>query len=96
MYAVAMQVDDVSGARAVDVGQAHALVIELVRVVEMGRVVHGDFGPETAVAQIGPVTDLAVADAYQVGEAVAAEIGKIDGLGALGEDNRGPFSSFRA
>ena len=71
-HAVAVQVDDVGGAGAVDVGQADALVVELVRVVEPGRVVHRDLGAEAAVAQVGPVADLAVADAHEVGQAVAA------------------------
>ncbi len=90
-HAVAVQVDDVGGAGAVDVGQPDALVVELVRVVEVGRVVHGDLGAEAAVAQVGPVADLAVADAHQVGEAVAAQVGEIDGLGAVGKDQPRAF-----
>ena len=85
-HPVAVQIDDVGGAGAVDVGEADAPVVELVRVVEMGRMVHGDLGAEAAIAQVGPVADLAVADAHQVGQAVAAEVGQIDGLGAVGED----------
>ena len=57
---------------AVDVGQADALVVELVRVVEPRRVVHRHLGAEAAVAEVGPVADLAVADADEVGQAVAA------------------------
>ena len=82
-----MQVDDVGGAAAVDVGQANAPVVELVRVVEPGRVVHGHLGAEAAIAQVGPVADLAVADADDVGQAVAGEIGEVDGLCAVGEDD---------
>ena len=85
-HAVAVQVDDVVGARAVDVGQADAPLVELVGVVEPGRVVHGDLGAEAAIAQVRPVADLAVADAHQVGEAVAAHVGEVDGLRAVGED----------
>ena len=48
------------------------LLVELIRVVEPGRVVHRDLGAEAAVAQVRPVADLAVADAHEVGEAVAA------------------------
>ena len=90
-HAVAVQVDDVGGAGAVDVGQPDASVVELVRVVEAGRLVHGDLGAEAAVAQVGPVADLAVADAHQVGEAVAGHVGEIDGLGAIGEDQARAF-----
>ena len=86
-----MQIDDVGGAGAVDVGQPDALVVELVGVVEPGRVVHRDLGAEAAVAQVGPVADLAVADAHQVGEAVAGHVGEIDRLGAVGEDQARAF-----
>ena len=86
-----MQVDDVGGAAAVDVGQPDALVVELVRVVEPGRVVHRDLGAEAAVAEVGPVADLAVADAHEVGEAIAAQVGEIDGLRAVGEDQARAF-----
>ena len=61
-------------------------VVELVRVVEPGRVVHRDLGAEAAVAQVGPVADLAVADADEVGQAVAGQVGEVDGLRAVGED----------
>ena len=71
-HAVAVQVDDVGGAAAVDVGQPDALLVELVGVVEPGRVVHRDLGAEAAVAEVGPVADFAVADADEVGQAVAA------------------------
>ena len=82
-----MQVDDVGGAAAVDVGQADALLVELVRVVEPGRVVHRHLGAEAAVAEVGPVADFAVADADDVGQAVAGEVGEVDGLRAVGEDD---------
>ena len=71
--AVAMQIDDVGRARAVDVGEPDAPLVELVRVVEPRRVVHGDLGAEAAVAEIGPVADFAVADPHEVGEAVARD-----------------------
>ena len=76
----------VGRARAVDVGQADALLVEQVGTVEPGRVVHRDLGAEPAVAQVGPVADLAVADAHQVGEAVAGHVGQVDRLRAVGED----------
>ena len=90
-HAVAVQVDDVGGAGAVDVGQSNALVIELVRVVEMGRMVHRHLGAEPAVAEVRPVADLAVADADEIGEAVAAQVCEIDGLGAVGKHQAGAF-----
>ena len=66
-----MQVDDVGGPAAIDVSQPNAPVVELIRVVEMRRVVHRHLGAETAIAKVGPVADLAVADAGEIGEAVA-------------------------
>ncbi len=56
-----------------------------------GACVHGDLGAEPAVAEVGPVADLAIADADQVGKTVAAEVGEIDGLGAVGKDEAGAF-----
>ena len=90
-HAVAVQVDDVGGAGAVDVGQADALLVELVGVVEPGRVVHRHLGAEAAVAEVGPVADLAVADAHEVGQAVAAHVGEVDRLRAVGEDEARAF-----
>ena len=62
--------------------------------VEPGRVVHGDLGAEAAVAEVRPVADLAVADAHEVGEAVAADMSarKIDWVPSA-KTRRGPFSS---
>ena len=80
-----MQIDDVGGAAAVDVGQPDALVVELIRVVEMRRVVHRNLGTEPAVAEVGPITDLAIADTDQVGESVAAEIREINRSSAIGK-----------
>src|SRR5713226_3684705 len=69
--AIATQINDVGGTRAVDVGKTDALLIELIRVIEPRRVVHGDLGAEATIAQVGPVADFAVADADQVGRTVA-------------------------
>ena len=57
--------------------------------VEPRRVVHRDLGAEAAVAEVGPVADLAVADAHEVGQAVAGHVGEVDGLRAVGEDECG-------
>ena len=67
LHAVAPEVDDVGGAGPVDVGEANAPLVELIGRIEVGRVVHRYLGAEAAVAQVGPVADLAVADAHQVG-----------------------------
>ncbi len=85
-HAVAVEVDEIGRAAAVNVGQPDAPLLELVGVVEPGSVVHRHFGPEAAVAQVGPVAHLAVAHAGQVGQPVAAQVGQVDGLRAIGED----------
>ena len=53
--------------------------------IKPGRVVHGDLGAEASVAEVGPVTDLAVADAHNISEAVAGQVGQGNRLGAVGE-----------
>lgn len=52
----------------------------------MGRVVHRDLCVEAAVAQVRPIADLAVADTHKVGQAIVTEIGQVDELGAISED----------
>ena len=44
------------------------------------RVVHRHLGAEAAVAEVGPVADLAVADAHEIGQAIAGHVGEVDGL----------------
>jgi hypothetical protein len=90
-----VQIDDVRGSRAVDVGQPDAALVELIGVVEGGRVVHRHLGAEEAIAQIRPVADLAVTNAYQVGEAVAAHVGKVDGQRVVGERQTRAFVFFQ-
>jgi hypothetical protein len=69
-----VQIDEVGGAAAVDVGQTEALGVELVGVVEQcGAWSIVTLAPKRAVAKIGPVADFAVADAGKVGQAVAAQ-----------------------
>src|SRR6266852_3626177 len=51
--------------------------------------VHLHLGAETAVAKIGPVTDFSIADANDIGEPVAGEVGEEDRLGAVGQENGG-------
>ena len=75
LNAVASQVDDVSRAGAIDISQSDALLVELVGVVEQWRIVHGHLSTKASVAQVGPVTDLAVANAHQIGESIAGKVG---------------------
>ena len=75
-HAVAVQVDDVGGAacrRCRPGGRASGRTGRDGRTTGGGMPgIHRHPGTETAVAQVRPVADRAVADAHQVGEAVAA------------------------
>jgi len=54
------------------------------RVSNLG-LLSSDLAYEAAEAEIRPAADLAVAHAHDVGQAVAAHVGELDGLGAIGE-----------
>ena len=60
--------------------------------VEPWRIVHGDLGAESAVTQIGPVAHFTVADADEVGEAIAGQIGEVDRSVRSAKTRRGPSS----
>ena len=83
--AVGAQVDEVGGARAVDVREAHPTLVELVGGVEPRSVVHGHLGSEAAVSDVRPVGHLAVADPHDVAETVAAHVRQVDRVGAVAE-----------
>src|SRR5688572_16035796 len=65
-------------------------LIEQVRRVEPGSVVHRHLSAEATVTQIGPVAYLPIADAYQVGQSIAGAVGQVYGLGAVGKDEPRP------
>ena len=83
------EIDDVGGSRAVDVGETDAARIELVRRVEPRRIVHRDLRAEPAVAEVGPVADLAVANADDVGQTIAGHVGEENALRSVREHDRG-------
>ena len=84
-------VQDIGGAGAIGVRQPDSLLVEHAGVVEPWRAIHGDFAAETRVAEIGPVANLAVADAHNIGQPVAGHVGEIDGLLRVGEDHPRAF-----
>jgi hypothetical protein len=43
------------------------------------------FAPKRQCPRFGPIADFCVADADEVGQAVSAHVGKVDGLGAVRE-----------
>ena len=91
MYAGAREVDDVGSTRAVDVGEADATAVEEIRPLEPRRAVHRHLRAEAAVALVRPVAHLAVADADQIGQAVARHVRDEDRLGAVREDQPRSF-----
>ncbi len=92
MDRAAREVDDVCGARAVDVDQPDAPAVEQIRSIEPRRAVHDDLGAESTITLVRPIADLAVANADQIREAVARHVGQEDRLGAIGEDE--PRAAF--
>ena len=94
--AVTSEIEYVRSPRTIRIGNADPPLIEQIGPVESGRVVHRDLGVETAVAPIGPVTNLAVADAQDIGQPVAGHVGEIDRLLGVGEDGaRAGFFLFQ-
>ena len=56
--------------------------------VEPGRVIHRHLSAKTAIAQIGPIADLTVADAHQIGETVKVIGGPLsDFTGSISDIN---------
>ena len=94
-HALAMQVDQIGGAAAVDVRQQQAPRIEQFRMVEQGRVVHRHLGAEPPVAQIRPIADLLAslpgADAHHIRQPVAAHIRQVQALAPIGEQHPRPL-----
>src|SRR4029079_8916317 len=90
MHAVAAEVDDVGRTAAGDVCEPDATRIELIGSVEPRRIAHRNLGPEPAVSEVWPVTDLAVADTNDVREPVARHVREVCRLCALCEQNARP------
>src|SRR6185295_6488285 len=59
-------INDVDHARAVDISEMNATPVKLVRLVEPRRVVHRYLRAEAAIAEVGPITHFAVADAHEI------------------------------
>src|SRR5664279_500137 len=51
-----------------------------------GCVVHRDLGAETAVAEVGPVADFAIANAHEVGKPVTALVREVNRLRTFSEN----------
>src|ERR1700722_3298572 len=84
-YALPPEVENIRRSGPVGVSQANALGLELIGFVEPGRRVHRNFGAEPTITEIGPVADLAVADAREIREPVAGHVGEMNGLGIVRE-----------
>jgi len=61
-----VEIDEVGRARAVGVREAHAPWIKAIGRVELRRVSHRHLRAEAAVPEVRPITDLAVAYAYEI------------------------------
>ena len=80
------QINDVSRAGTVNIRQADAFLVKLIRIVKDRRIIHCHFCAKPAIPQIRPVTHFAVANPHQIRESIAGQIGQIDGLRAIGKD----------
>src|SRR5689334_4627960 len=78
MNAVVADINNVRRAGAVGIRQADALLVEEVIVFKPRRIVHGDLGPESSIAEIGPIADFPVADADNIRKTIAGHIGQVD------------------
>jgi hypothetical protein len=84
--AVSAQIEEIGHAGAIDIGQPNASVVEQIRPVEPGRVIHRDLLAEPSIAEIGPVADFSIPDAHEICKPIARHIGEIDRLGAVVKD----------
>jgi hypothetical protein len=62
---------------------------EAIGALEPRAGVHHDLGAEAAVALVGPIHDLAVADAHQILQAIAGHVGEEHAAVHAAEDQRG-------
>src|SRR2546423_13127683 len=81
-----MQIDDIDDARAIEVRESNATLIELIGSVEPRRIVHCHLGAKTAVTKVGPVADFAIPNAHEIGESVTGHICEIDRLCSICKD----------
>ena len=84
--AVATEIDDIGGTGAVGIGEMHTALVEGGSVVEPRHVVHGDLRAEAAIAEVGPIADVAHPYPHHIGQTITGHVGEIDGLRAIGED----------
>src|SRR6185312_14481144 len=79
---VSCEIQDIRRSGTIDVGESQTAAVEEISAVETGRLGHGDLRPEAAKPKIGPVADLPVADANQIGQPIAGHVGQEDRLAA--------------
>src|SRR5947208_2415701 len=83
---VSGEVNDISCTRAINVGEKNSLLVELIKIVKTGSIVHGDFGTKTTISEIGPVTYITITDTCQIRQSIAGQIGKVEGLSGISKD----------
>src|SRR6185503_5328917 len=88
---VVLQIDDVGDARAIDIGKSDTYLIELIGRVEPRSARHRHLRSELSVTKIGPIANLAVANARKISHTIARHIGNEDRLCAVGEKEMRAF-----
>src|SRR5215475_14158264 len=75
----------------INIGQTDAFLIELILSIEPRGVAHGHFGAKVTVTEIWPITNFAVADAYNVSETVAGKVREENSLSSVCKGDHGTF-----
>jgi hypothetical protein len=70
-HPVTTKIDDVGRAGPINVCEADSFLLELIGMIEPGRIVHGHLRTKAAIAEIGPVANFAIAYPHDVGQIIA-------------------------
>src|SRR5258708_21689326 len=88
---VVPKINDINRTGAIDISKADASLVEEIRSIEPGSVIHGHLSPKASIAQVRPVAYLTIANTQQVGQSVATHVCQVHRLLSIREDERGTF-----
>jgi hypothetical protein len=72
--AMRREIDKVSGAGAIDIGNADAALVERIAVIQERGIVHCNLGSKASVASIWPIAYFTVTDPDQVNQSIARHV----------------------
>ena len=70
LHFVTTKIDDVGRAGPVNVCEADTFLLELIGMIEPGRIVHRHLRAKATIAEIGPVAHFAIAHPHDVAQTV--------------------------